>query len=108
MNADLNEHQRTWDLLPWIANGTADADQVRQADRHLRACATCRAELDREQCLRRGLRLPAEHAPDVELGLQRLLQRIDRVPAQRRPQNLLRRNSASKSPLRARNPGGSV
>lgn len=77
MNAEHQDHQQVWDLLPWLANGTADAVQTRRAESHLRHCAACRAELLRERRLAAGLGLPAEHAPDVELGLQRLAQRLD-------------------------------
>lgn len=74
-----NEHQKAWELLPGIVNGTASAAQARRVERHLRECAECRAELARERSLRAALLLPAEHAPDVELGLQRLARRLDQA-----------------------------
>ena len=44
-------HQETWGLLPWLANGRADAAQRDRAEAHLAECADCRAELAREQRL---------------------------------------------------------
>lgn len=77
MNTPSQQHQQVWNLLPWLANGTADAHQVREAEAHLSHCAECRAELARERQLAAGLRLPAQAAPETELGLQRLMARLD-------------------------------
>ena len=74
-----SEHREVWELLPALVNGTADGAQTRRVERHLDDCADCRAELERERLLRMALSLPAEHAPDVELGLQRLSGRLDQA-----------------------------
>jgi anti-sigma factor RsiW len=74
-----NEHQKVWELLPAIVNGTADGTQARRVEHHLGECSDCRAELARERKLREALRLPARHAPDVELGFQRLSRRLDQA-----------------------------
>jgi anti-sigma factor RsiW len=85
MNAEENErqnaHRKAWDLLPGIVNGTASAEQARQVESHVRECPECETELARERSLRAALLLPAEHAPDVELGLQRLARRLDQAGA---------------------------
>lgn len=81
MNTISQEHQQVWNLLPWLANGTASAAQAREAEAHLRQCPECRAELDRERQLAAGLRLPAQSAPQPELGLQRLMERLDQADA---------------------------
>lgn len=72
-------HQQVWDLLPWLANGSADPAQTRLAEAHLRDCPDCRAALAREQQLAAGLRLPASVAPSPEAGLDRLMRRIDQA-----------------------------
>lgn len=81
MNALSQQHQEVWNLLPWLANGTASADQVREAEAHLQLCPACRAELARERQLARGLRLPAPQAPQAEAGLRRLMERLDQAGA---------------------------
>lgn len=78
MSEHTRVHQETWSLLPWLANGRATPAQRERAEAHLRGCARCRAELAREQQLVGAMRLPAAAAPDVEQGLQRLMQRLDR------------------------------
>lgn len=90
MNGDrLSEpadaHARTWALIPWLVNGRADDAQRAAAEGHLAHCADCRAELQAQQRLRRGLLadLPAPAADlDAERGLQRLLGRLDQLPVE--------------------------
>lgn len=79
MNDDARSHPAVWALLPWLANGSATPAQRREADAHLRGCADCRAELAREQALMHSLAEPPATTPDVELGLQRLMQRLDQA-----------------------------
>ena len=70
-------HQETWALLPWLANGRADAAQRRRAESHLAECADCRAELAREQRMTAAMALPSMTGPDLSQGMARLMQRID-------------------------------
>ena len=85
MNAEDNErqnaHRKAWELLPGIVNGTASAEEIREVENHVHDCPECQGELERERSLRAALLLPAEHAPDVELGLQRLARRLDQAGA---------------------------
>lgn len=79
----FDAHARTWALIPWLVNGRADDAQRAAAEHHLSGCADCRAELQAQQRLRRGLQdaLPAAAAEvDAERGLQRLLGRLDQLP----------------------------
>ena len=69
-------HQETWSLLPWLANGSADASQRHRAESHLAECADCRAELAREQRLTAAMALPSMTGPDLSQGMARLMQRI--------------------------------
>ncbi|AVS78099.1 hypothetical protein C8234_08480 [Paracidovorax avenae] len=71
-------HLLTQELLPWIVNGTATAEQRAAAAGHLAACADCQAELALQERIQSSLQLqPATALPDTEEGLQRLMQRID-------------------------------
>ena len=88
------EHQKVWGLLPWIVNGSADASQVRRVDRHQGECTDCCAELARERRLASALKLPPDHAPDVERGIQRLLRRLDHVESLRSSASAPRRMPA--------------
>ena len=91
---DERMHLRVWEVLPWVENGTADANELRRVNEHLRGCALCLSEFSRQHdlCLAMNGREP--QVPRVEHGLARLLQRIGDVegdaqahPAQaRRPQ----------------------
>jgi hypothetical protein len=78
-------HQETWGLLPWLANGRADAAQRRRAESHLAECADCRAELAREQRLTAAMALPSMTGPDLSQGMARLMQRIDHAETVRAP-----------------------
>jgi hypothetical protein len=78
-------HQETWGLLPWLANGRADATQRRRAEAHLADCADCRAELAREQRLATAMALPPLQGPDLSQGLTRLMQRIEHAESVRPP-----------------------
>lgn len=77
MSTDPRIHQDTWALLPWLANGSASAEQRRRAEAHLAECAACRGELAREQRLAAGMALPSVPGPDLSQGLARLMQRLD-------------------------------
>jgi len=71
-------HTQTWDLIPWVVNGTASAEQRARVDQHLRDCADCRREFALQQQFQAGLRddaAAAEHDPRP--GLERLFLRID-------------------------------
>jgi len=83
--SDTRLHQEIWGLLPWLANGRADAAQRRRAEAHLADCADCRTELAREQRLASAMALPVMKGPDVSQGLTRLMQRIDHAESVRAP-----------------------
>ena len=78
-------HQETWGLLPWLANGRADATQRRHAEAHLAECADCRAELAREQRLAAAMALPSLQGPELSQGLSRLMHRIEHAESVRAP-----------------------
>ncbi|WP_141292061.1 zf-HC2 domain-containing protein, partial [Ideonella azotifigens] len=66
--AEMQRHQATWALLPWLANGSATPAQRRQAEAHLATCADCREALRHEQQLVTEMAEPATPGPDLEQG----------------------------------------
>lgn len=68
---------RAWEMMPWVLQDSATAEQGAWLEGHLAQCAACRAEFAQQSRLRLALSLPAQPAPDVEAGLGRLLQRLD-------------------------------
>lgn len=74
--SDMDEmtHNRTVERLPWLVNGTLDADERREVEEHLADCASCRRELaaTREAFDLYSAHLPPElltayaEAPDAE------------------------------------------
>lgn len=40
------------ELLPWVANGTLEGDELRRVEEHLASCLTCRQEVQRLESLR--------------------------------------------------------
>jgi Putative zinc-finger len=81
-------HRQVWDLIPWVAAGSAsdaDHDRVRQ---HLTGCDNCRQEMAFHQHLVQGMRADgAESAADAnaDTALQRLWARVDQGSPQTTP-----------------------
>jgi hypothetical protein len=49
---DPDPHAETWELLPWLANGTLTGEELERVQAHLRQCAACRGRLEWERSLR--------------------------------------------------------
>ncbi len=77
MNRDTPDlHRRTWDVLPWLVNGTASAGERLAAESHLATCSDCRDELAFQARVQAGM--SSEPVPSGRpAGLDRLLARID-------------------------------
>lgn len=73
-NAD---HRRAWDLICWVAAGSASDADRRFVQAHLDDCADCRDELAFQHRVAAGLHDGAAQAHDPEPALQRLMARID-------------------------------
>jgi hypothetical protein len=75
------QHRQTWDLIPWLVNGTASTVDQAQAEAHLSTCSDCRDEYAFQSRLHAGLLVqPSGESPantDAQPALQRLLARID-------------------------------
>lgn len=85
-------HRAAEALMPWLLNGTLGPAERRRLEGHLRDCADCRAELQRQRRLATLYRQSTAQ-PDIDCdgAFARLASRLDeeagRVPArpQRRP-----------------------
>jgi hypothetical protein len=64
-------------LLPWFVNATLSAADRDRVEAHLADCALCRAELAAEHRIRTLLRQPEAVQAVPQLGLRKLLARID-------------------------------
>jgi hypothetical protein len=78
MNTSDSIHRQTWDLIPWIVNRSATAEQHENASRHLMTCADCREELALQERIHSGMNAPqtmdSERASNA---LQAINKRID-------------------------------
>ncbi len=87
MNRDTPDlHRRTWDVLPWLVNGTASVGERLAAESHLATCSDCRDELAFQARVQAGMSSEPV-ASGRPAGLDRLLARIDAngaVPASSR------------------------
>jgi hypothetical protein len=70
-------HRQTWDLIPWIVNGTASESERAAAQAHLDRCADCRQELEFQQGLQATIAAQSSVAGDVRESWQRLRSRLD-------------------------------
>jgi hypothetical protein len=68
---------RAWEAMPWVLQDLAPQEQGEWLMHHLAGCEACQAEYAQQQRLRAALALPAEPSPDPEVGLKRLLARLD-------------------------------
>jgi anti-sigma factor RsiW len=82
MSSNSSSHRHAWDLIPWIVNGSAHAQERTAVETHLSQCDECRAELQFQRELCAAVRtepageLAAGNA-EHELSLQRLRARLE-------------------------------
>ncbi|MCL1504203.1 zf-HC2 domain-containing protein [Xanthomonas nasturtii] len=87
------ECSHAWELMPAVLLDSATEEENTWLIAHVAKCASCSAEFAQQNRLRQALALPSAVAPDPNVGLQRLLGRLDapeqqvppaRLPAARR------------------------
>jgi anti-sigma factor RsiW len=73
-------HLRAFELLPWLVNGSLDAEERDAVEQHVRSCLACHRELKEQQRLRAALRAqPAVHlAPQT--NFEKLARTLDGQP----------------------------
>jgi hypothetical protein len=68
---------RAWEAMPWVLQDSATQKQRDWLQSHLAQCESCRAEFAQQSRLRRAVALPSDIAVDANVGLKRLLSRLD-------------------------------
>lgn len=77
MNQEPNAHCQTWELIPWVVNGTATAAQRERVQEHLRSCADCREEFAQQQRFHAALQAQPALVSDPQPALARLFARME-------------------------------
>jgi anti-sigma factor RsiW len=70
-----------WEMMPWVLQGSATQEQDAWLESHLAQCESCRAEFAQQSRLRLALSLPADVPVNADVGLGRLLARLDTADA---------------------------
>ncbi|MDR3416319.1 MAG: zf-HC2 domain-containing protein [Nevskia sp.] len=81
----VSSHRTTWELIPWVVNGRASAEERRIVEQHLAECGDCRDELAFQTRLSSAIGAETQPVADPEPALQRLWQRIDGVEVEAPP-----------------------
>ena len=68
-------HERAFELLPWLVNGTLQAAERDVVEQHARTCIVCRRELREQQRLATAVRAQ----PAVHVSAQAGLDELDRM-----------------------------
>ena len=75
------DHDRAFDSLPWLVNGTLAAAERDAVEQHVRTCIACRRELKEQRLLRAAMAdQPTIHV-SAHAGLAELDRRLDAKPA---------------------------
>lgn len=70
-------HERAFELLPWLVNGSLSPSERDAVEEHARTCITCRRELREQQRLQSAIRAqPTVHVTS-QLGFEQLDREID-------------------------------
>jgi hypothetical protein len=77
-------HERAFELLPWLVNGTLTGGEREAVERHARACIACRRELKEQQRLHAALRDHGTADVSAEAGFDRLQRDLDPFVSARR------------------------
>lgn len=77
MSAKVISHEEAWSLLPWLANGSLEGEELERVELHVRECLPCRAELREQRAIRQIVRRQPEVPLSVEQNFARLSARLD-------------------------------
>lgn len=76
---------RAWDAMPWVLQNSATQEQGEWLNSHLAHCESCCAEFAQQSRLRLAMSLPSDIPIDANVGLRRLLGRLDAPEPQQTP-----------------------
>lgn len=79
---------RAWEAMPWVLQGSATPEQGEWLQAHLAQCGACRAEFAQQSRLRQAMLLAPDVSVDANVGLGRLLARLDMPEPQPEPAQL--------------------
>ncbi|HJU08948.1 MAG TPA: zf-HC2 domain-containing protein [Rhodanobacteraceae bacterium] len=88
---------RAWEAMPWVLQDSAPAAQKDWLMAHLARCEACSAEFAQQTRLRAAMSLPSDIPLDVELGMARLLKRLDTLDSETIAPSARRANWAFKA-----------
>ena len=71
------QHNRAFELLPWLVNGTLSGAERDAVEQHTRTCIACRRELKEQQSLHAAVRARRTADVSVEAGFDRLNSELD-------------------------------
>jgi len=75
------DHDRAFDLLPWLVNGTLDVTERDAVEQHARMCMVCRRELKEQRQLKVAVGEQPTIYVSAHAGLAELDRRLDAKPA---------------------------
>jgi hypothetical protein len=70
-------HERAFELLPWLINGSLGPAERDAIELHVRTCIMCRRELKEQQQLRTAVRAQPTIHVSAQSGLERLDRQLD-------------------------------
>jgi anti-sigma factor RsiW len=76
---------RAWEAMPWVLQNSAPQEQSDWLENHMAHCDACRAEYAQQKRLRLAVSLPSDIPVDANVGLRRLLGRLDMPDIQETP-----------------------
>lgn len=77
MNDFRTEHERVFELLPWLVNGRLDTHDYPLVTQHLEQCAQCRVELAAQQRLNAAINQPSKVEFAPQASFNKLWDRIE-------------------------------
>jgi len=82
-------HERAFELLPWLVNGTLPSGERAAVEEHTRTCIACRRERKHQQLLHAAVHARRTSDVSVEAGFELLDRELDAAgPAEGRPWRL--------------------
>jgi hypothetical protein len=107
MASRASRHEESWLLLPWLANGRLSHAERAAVEEHLRECAACTQELERQRLMCQVLTEPERVTYAPGPSFRKLMERIDgRAPAKPHEGRPAGRRSAASALAAAWRPPG--
>lgn len=75
--AEICSHENATQRIPWLINGTLDAEEAASVRAHLAVCTACRADFESEQRLYEAVRAEGPLIFSGEPSFQKLMARIE-------------------------------